>query len=1060
MPKPIDTAKDVGNILLQALDELKAIRSALATPGDGAADSRAAEAKRLEMEAILARAEGELTAKAEQVSDMLTSYAQLDEEEEEEGSSSSRIRTRRPTQTGGQSGKMTQRAAFTSQDPLAAHKQSLVKNPTSELARTYLRERYGLAPPPSRANEPNARAVGRKVTGQVMKKKISKPGLIAPKEFRENPHDYAPPPISTEDVRRGMLDLINRGVIPKAMGRDSMLEQFLLPLTAEAASITTKAEAHAQRPVQPPGIAALNTGTLKLDVLGSTNVAPLRPVAAPSQPTMTQVDMSEQSNLAAARGYQQLLDAFSLHEFVIRHGVVLDSTPEFASYKRTYARVWPQIESLIRHLEEVCTTFNVDRAVIDGKALAEIAEEAEDDVNAEVGMDDLLSCIQNIDEVAAQLEKYDEEGQLLVRLSPDEAATIIQKYWRGYSRRQECRNMIMLVRLVKKIQRFWRAYRKRQQTLAAISVVLEKRQNKFKKLQQKLEAEWNDLQQRPRFVIHIPSFTLPQKHRLSIPDFQLEENSQMARLLELDDPNLNIIYVCPFPLDKDLETYYHKLLSTRNIENIHLRYRIVYPENYKRLPYHLSLTQMLLCSPKAMARIQACVEGFPAYIVPHMVGTDDMYLSALLDIPIFGPAPELYKQLSSKTMLKTILKEAEVNMAPSMEDIRSEDDLVARLANMIVDMPKVPRWIFKVDDEFFGRGHAYFDIASTHNIAVVTSTVNKAPANFRRGSKERKDAVDAVTIALRVSLPKKTVMVHPSLYPSWRYFRDTMMRRGCIVEACPTMVTGSPSVNLLVEPNGGMRVLNTHEQIFCTAYRFVGASFPQSSVPHAALAAASLAIATACRRRGFWGYLGIDFVALKEAGMLRLWAVDLNPRYTLTQASFQMFHFMCGGSFDSSTSLYLIPNTRKGSVVEDDSNEEELPPSSPLAAQVAAKAKASQKKQRRFYVAATHISHPNICNLQYASFFNQCRLEGIVFDMHDKVGTSYNFMDSLSCGMLGALCMGRSPVEAFRLLATALDFIARQVALGTISDDAYEANSTLRGVRSTIRFLADKLSGK
>ena len=72
-----------------------------------------------------------------------------------------------------------------------------------------------------------------------------------------------------------------------------------------------------------------------------------------------------------------------------------------------------------------------------------------------------------------------------------------------------------------------------------------------------------------------------------------------------------------------------------------------------------------------------------------------------------------------------------------------------------------------------------------------------------------------------------------------------------MVEACPTVVTGSPSINLLVEPTGTVRVLSTHEQMFSPAYRFIGASFPQSSVPHSALAQVGAALGEAsspCRK--------------------------------------------------------------------------------------------------------------------------------------------------------------------------------------------------------------------
>jgi hypothetical protein len=63
----------------------------------------------------------------------------------------------------------------------------------------------------------------------------------------------------------------------------------------------------------------------------------------------------------------------------------------------------------------------------------------------------------------------------------------------------------------------------------------------------------------------------------------------------------------------------------------------------------------------------------------------------------------------------------------------------------------------------------------------------------------------------------------PALYPNWEEFETQLVERGGVVEASPAVVTGSPSVNLLVEPTGHVTVLSTHEQIFCPAYRFIGA---------------------------------------------------------------------------------------------------------------------------------------------------------------------------------------------------------------------------------------------
>ena len=64
--------------------------------------------------------------------------------------------------------------------------------------------------------------------------------------------------------------------------------------------------------------------------------------------------------------------------------------------------------------------------------------------------------------------------------------------------------------------------------------------------------------------------------------------------------------------------------------------------------------------------------------------------------------------------------------------------------------------------------------------------------------------------------------------------------------AAHTGVIGSPSVNLFIDPLGGVRLISTHEQMFCPPYRVVGSSFPQSSVPPVPLTEAALAVGTAC----------------------------------------------------------------------------------------------------------------------------------------------------------------------------------------------------------------------
>jgi hypothetical protein len=47
------------------------------------------------------------------------------------------------------------------------------------------------------------------------------------------------------------------------------------------------------------------------------------------------------------RTYTELLDEFSLHQFFIRNGHILDTTPEFQSFHRKFQFMWSQIKNII-----------------------------------------------------------------------------------------------------------------------------------------------------------------------------------------------------------------------------------------------------------------------------------------------------------------------------------------------------------------------------------------------------------------------------------------------------------------------------------------------------------------------------------------------------------------------------------------------------------------------------------------------------------------------------------------------------------------------------------------
>lgn len=56
------------------------------------------------------------------------------------------------------------------------------------------------------------------------------------------------------------------------------------------------------------------------------------------------------------------------------------------------------------------------------------------------------------------------------------------------------------------------------------------------------------------------------------------------------------------------------------------------------------------------------------------------------------------------------------------------------------------------------------------------------------------------------------------------------------------------------------------------------------------------------------GHVEIDFVALREEGKVRLWAVDLNICASSSLSSFQLFDFLAAGQLDPGSGTYWIPS--------------------------------------------------------------------------------------------------------------------------------------------------------
>ena len=112
--------------------------------------------------------------------------------------------------------------------------------------------------------------------------------------------------------------------------------------------------------------------------------------------------------------------------------------------------------------------------------------------------------------------------------------------------------------------------------------------------------------------------------RMTIEKYKQKENAQIARLFSVKDPNVNVVYVCPFPFTSEIYNYYLKILELVEIEYPDKRFTIVVPENYSKFKGHLSLTQALIYSPMALNNIREIINGKQCYIVPGRTNDYDV----------------------------------------------------------------------------------------------------------------------------------------------------------------------------------------------------------------------------------------------------------------------------------------------------------------------------------------------------------------------------------------------------------------------------------------------------
>jgi len=479
-------------------------------------------------------------------------------------------------------------------DPRFLFMQKLASNPSSDITKKLLKQRFALPievdPHTKMRPLSTLKPLGKPMTFG----KIAKPVGILPKDIRSNP--FAVAPIKDKDVKLGVLSLLNRGLVPKEVDLTPAFERGVPTFTMQKVKIHQHKEQFVKGEISsvPSHLytAKFDVKALEQPLSGDQKQAsaskPLQPLnkIVPELKSMTnsrkpnqgfsvqgnsQREFSVSLEKPNAKDYEEVLDAYSLHQFIIRRGKTLIDTPEFQSYKRTYFGIWELIVNLIQVLEKVLNDYDIKVAYIDGKKLARLAEIS----FGKPTLADLLDCIVNQEDINKVIKIPQNmfkgaNGKIL-------AAIKIQSVWRMFRARKTYKRVKVLIEKVQIIQKSARLYLQYKNTLQVIKEKKEDNYNKYKELQQKFQEDWPQNKYRKRVEIHIQSITCDELQRLSMEKFLQRQNAQISRLFALKDPLVDIIFIAPFDLPPEVLSYYSKVFELGGLEGYQNRYTILWP---------------------------------------------------------------------------------------------------------------------------------------------------------------------------------------------------------------------------------------------------------------------------------------------------------------------------------------------------------------------------------------------------------------------------------------------------------------------------------------------------
>ena len=209
----------------------------------------------------------------------------------------------------------------------------------------------------------------------------------------------------------------------------------------------------------------------------------------------------------------------------------------------------------------------------------------------------------------------------------------------------------------------------------------------------------------------------------------------------------------------------------------------------------------------------------------------------------------------------------------------------------------ISTWVFKIDDEFEGRGTAYLKVDSIKSIKML----------LKKGAEINEELVQSIHQKLHKSLPKKAIICSSMLYQNWQEYITAFCKHGGVIEAMPTSASEihSPSISFLIEPDGKVNIIGSYDRIDGKEMINAGCFFPQTSLPDINLESISNAVGQQLYAKGVIGYVSVDLLAFPYKSVNSthplFWGIGLNCFMNDYTSYISFFDFMMNGRLSNVT---------------------------------------------------------------------------------------------------------------------------------------------------------------